>query len=138
MARHMSDTVKSQVPTVPYGSAVQRPCIPPVVSMPHQTYTGSAKPETPTNILPRDHGMPPRTNQASQPRMSLQVIADKLEHLHFKVALFGYSNKDVWHKISRLDEMYRELYEMQEFRYQSLLRERDELLRRSCNGNTRM
>ena len=74
----------------------------------------------------------------SKPRMSLEVIAEKLEHLRFKVALFGYSKKDVWHKISRLDEMYRELYEMQEFRYQSLLRERDELLKRSGNPYSRM
>ena len=66
--------------------------------------------------------------------ISLQVIADKLERLTFKTALFGYSKKDVWHKISRLDEMYRELYDLQEFRYQSLVRERDELLRRSRGG----
>ena len=89
----------------------------------------------PQKSRPQAQVRPPQKStsqpQAHQQRMSLQVIADKLEKLRFKTALFGYSKKDVWHKISRLDEMYRELYELQEYKYQALLRERDELVRRS-------
>ena len=70
-----------------------------------------------------------------RPQISLQVIAQKLEKLRFKRAFFGASEKDVWHKISRLDEMYRELFSQQELKYQSLLKERDDLISQLKNDS---
>lgn len=60
---------------------------------------------------------------------SLEGIAQKLEKLRFRKAIWGVSEQDVWRKIRRLDQMYCGLYRDQEVRYQQLLAERNQLAR---------
>ena len=57
--------------------------------------------------------------QEEQP--SLELIAGKLERLTWRHRLFGVDERQAWHVIQRLDEMYRQLYREQEIKYQALL-----------------
>ena len=62
---------------------------------------------------------------AEQPeRVSLQLIADKLARLTWRRRPWGVDERQVWHVVQRLDEMYRQLYREQELRYQALLAQR--------------
>lgn len=55
--------------------------------------------------------------------VSLQLIADKLKRLTWRKRLWGVDERQVWHVVERLDEMYRQLYREQEVRYQTLLQQ---------------
>ena len=59
--------------------------------------------------------------QPESERVSLQLIADKLARLTWRRRLWGVDERQVWHVVQRLDEMYRQLYREQEVRYQALL-----------------
>ena len=59
--------------------------------------------------------------QPEAERVSLQLIADKLARLTWRRRLWGVDERQVWHVVQRLDEMYRQLYREQEVRYQVLL-----------------
>ena len=69
----------------------------------------------------------PRTHkentQQNQPA-TLQLIAEKLEKLVWRRRLWGIDERQVWHVVQRLDEMYREIYERQEIHYQALLEQK--------------
>lgn len=56
-----------------------------------------------------------------EPPVSLQLIADKLDRLTWRHRPMGVDERQVWHVIRRLDEMYRQLYREQEVRYEALL-----------------
>ena len=58
---------------------------------------------------------------AGQEPVSLELIADKLARLTWRRRPLGVDERQVWHVIQRLDEMYRQLYREQELRYQALL-----------------
>ena len=55
--------------------------------------------------------------------MSLEGIAGKLERLRWNHALWGVSERQAWHVIGRLCEMYEQLLREQEVRYEALLAE---------------
>lgn len=55
--------------------------------------------------------------------LSLELIAQKLDQLTWRHSLMGVDEREVWHVIERLDEMYRQLYREQEVRYEALLQE---------------
>ncbi|MDY5275568.1 MAG: hypothetical protein SPH33_06770, partial [Atopobiaceae bacterium] len=53
-------------------------------------------------------------------------------------SLMGVDEREVWHVIERLDEMYRQLYREQEVRYEALLQEaRQQHLTSSPSDETR-
>lgn len=56
-------------------------------------------------------------------RVTLKLIADKLDRLTWRHQLMGVSERQAWHVIERLDEMYRQLYEEQRVHYEALLQE---------------
>lgn len=59
--------------------------------------------------------------------VSLQLIASKLDRLVWRKRLWGVDERQVWHVVKRMDEMYRQLYREQQVRYEALLAEaRDE------------
>lgn len=68
---------------------------------------------------------------------SLGAIAEKLSTMRFKRAIWGVDERDVIHKIQRIDEMYRELYQAQELRYQTLLEDREQEIRRLAKSTAR-
>lgn len=53
--------------------------------------------------------------------MTLQLIADKLQRLVWRRRLWGVDERQAWHVVQRLDEMYRQLYREQQVRYEALL-----------------
>lgn len=57
--------------------------------------------------------------------------------MRFKRAIWGVDERDVIHKIQRIDEMYRELYQAQELRYQTLLEDREQEIRRLAKNIAR-
>lgn len=63
----------------------------------------------------------PSNEPSAQEPVSLQLIADKLERLIWRKRLWGVDERQVWHVVSRLDEMYRQLYREQQVRYEALL-----------------
>lgn len=73
---------------------------------------GRSSKRQPSNALQR---------QPEAERVSLQLIADKLARLTWRRRLWGVDERQVWHVVQRLDEMYRQLYREQEVRYQALL-----------------
>ena len=64
-------------------------------------------------------GQDPQT----QEQVSLQLIADKLDRLTWRHSLWGVDEREVWHVVQRLDEMYRQLYREQQVRYEALLQQ---------------
>ncbi|MGI6110369.1 MAG: hypothetical protein ACOYB8_11080 [Eubacteriaceae bacterium] len=57
-------------------------------------------------------------------------VAERLTHLKFsKKAFGGVDEEDVWDKIDRLNEYYKQVYLYQEAHYQSLLDERNKTIR---------
>lgn len=58
--------------------------------------------------------------EAEQP--SLQLIAQKLERLVWR-RLWGVDERQAWHVIQRMDEMYRQLYREQQIYYEALLQQ---------------
>ena len=56
-------------------------------------------------------------------RVTLKLIADKLDRLTWRHQLMGVSERQAWHVIERLDEMYRQLYQEQRVHYEALLQE---------------
>lgn len=56
-------------------------------------------------------------------RVTLKLIADKLDRLTWRHQLMGVSERQAWHVIERLDEMYRQLYQEQRAHYEALLQE---------------
>lgn len=70
--------------------------------------------------------------------LSLELIAKKLDQLTWRHSLMGVDEREVWHVIERLDEMYRQLYREQEVRYEALLKEaRQQHLMPSSSDETR-
>ncbi len=70
--------------------------------------------------------------------LSLELIAQKLDRLTWRHSLMGVDEREVWHVIERLDEMYRQLYREQEVRYEALLKEaRHQHLTSSPSDETR-
>ena len=70
--------------------------------------------------------------------LSLEIIAQKLDRLTWRHSLMGVDEREVWHVIERLDEMYRQLYREQEVRYEALLKEaRQQHLTSSPSDETR-
>lgn len=63
----------------------------------------------------------PSNEPSAKEPISLQLIADKLERLIWRKRLWGVDERQVWHVVSRLDEMYRQLYREQQVRYEALL-----------------
>lgn len=55
--------------------------------------------------------------------VSLQLIAQKLDRLTWRHRPWGVDERQVWHVIERLDQMYRQLYREQQLRYEALLEE---------------
>lgn len=64
---------------------------------------------------------PPQTGEA--PFMSEQEkrIAGWLQKVHFRRAMLGVNERDVWKKIAELNEMYQELLRAERIRYDTLL-----------------
>ena len=64
---------------------------------------------------------PPQTGEA--PFMSEQEkrIAGWLQKVHFRRAMLGVNERDVWKKIAKLNEMYQELLRAERIRYDTLL-----------------
>lgn len=70
--------------------------------------------------------------------LSLELIAQNLGQLTWRHSLMGVDEREVWHVIGRLDEMYRQLYREQEIRYKALLQEaRQQHLTSSSADETR-
>jgi hypothetical protein len=70
--------------------------------------------------------------------LSLELIAQKLDQLTWRHSLMGVDEREVWHVIGRLDEMYRQLYREQEVRYEALLQEaRQQHLTSSSTDDTK-
>lgn len=61
------------------------------------------------------------SSSAPSEEVSLQLIADKLDRLTWRRRPMGVDERQVWHVIGRLDEMYRQLYREQQVRYEALL-----------------
>lgn len=55
--------------------------------------------------------------------VSLELIAQKLDRLTWRHSLWGVDEREVWHVVQRLDEMYRQLYQEQQIHYEALLQE---------------
>lgn len=53
-----------------------------------------------------------------------KMIAEWLEKLHFRRALFGVSERDVWKKLDELNGMYQQLLLAERIRYDTLLEQR--------------
>jgi len=66
---------------------------------------------------------PSGQDPTAQERVSLQLIADKLDRLTWRHSLWGVDEREVWHVVQRLDEMYRQLYREQQVRYEALLQQ---------------
>ncbi|MGI6033308.1 MAG: hypothetical protein ACOX69_07815 [Coriobacteriales bacterium] len=62
-----------------------------------------------------------KPSAAQEADVSLELISDKLKRLTWRHRLYGIDEKQAWHVIQRLDEMYRQIYREQEIRYQALL-----------------
>lgn len=71
-------------------------------------------------MLGRSKKRVPQSIQEDQP-VSLQLIADKLQRLVWRRRLLGIDERQAWHVVHRLDEMYRQLYREQQIRYEALL-----------------
>ena len=69
----------------------------------------------------RGRSKPSQASSAPSEEVSLQLIADKLDRLTWRRRPMGVDERQVWHVIERLDEMYRQLYREQEIRYEALL-----------------
>lgn len=71
-------------------------------------------------MLGRSRKRVPQSIQEDRP-VSLQLIADKLQRLVWRRCLWGIDERQAWHVVHRLDEMYRQLYREQQVRYETLL-----------------
>lgn len=71
-------------------------------------------------MLGRSKKRVPQSIQEDQP-VSLQLIADKLQRLVWRRRLLGIDERQAWHVVHRLDEMYRQLYREQQIHYEALL-----------------
>lgn len=71
-------------------------------------------------MLGRSRIRVPQSIQEDRP-VSLQLIADKLQRLVWRRRLWGIDERQAWHVVHRLDEMYRQLYREQQIRYEALL-----------------
>lgn len=71
-------------------------------------------------MLGRSRKRVPQSIQEDRP-VSLQLIADKLQRLVWRRRLWGIDERQAWHVVNRLDEMYRQLYREQQIRYEALL-----------------
>ena len=69
----------------------------------------------------RDRKRSPQPSAADDQPVTLQLIAEKLAKLVWRRRLWGVDEKQVWHVVQRMDEMYRQIYHDQEVRYQALL-----------------
>lgn len=54
---------------------------------------------------------------------SLELIAQKLNRLVWRRRLWGVDERQAWHVIQRMDEMYRQLYREQHVHYEALLQQ---------------
>ena len=73
-----------------------------------------------SRVLGRSRKRVPQSIQEDRP-VSLQLIADKLQRLVWRRRLLGIDERQAWHVVHRLDEMYRQLYREQQIRYEALL-----------------
>lgn len=71
-------------------------------------------------MLGRSRKRVPQGIQEDRP-VSLQLIADKLQRLVWRRRPWGIDERQAWHVVHRLDEMYRQLYREQQVRYETLL-----------------
>ena len=71
-------------------------------------------------MLGRSKKRVPQSIQEERP-VSLQLIADKLQRLVWRRRLWGIDERQAWHVVHRLDEMYRQLYREQQVHYEALL-----------------
>lgn len=83
---------------------------------------------------PKGQGVPASTVAAGDQEVSLEQIASKLERLKWRHKPMGVDERQVWHVIERLDQMYRQLYHEQEIRYQALLERAERGVRGSQGG----
>lgn len=83
-------------------------------------------------------GAPPADARSPDGAGSLDAIAEKLSTLRFKKSIWGVDERDVIHKIQRIDEMYRELYQEQEVRYQALLKDCERQIQRLTGSLPRL
>jgi hypothetical protein len=82
---------------------------------------------------PKGQGVSASANVTGDQEVSLELIASKLQRLKWRHRPMGVDERQVWHVIERLDQMYRQLYREQEVRYQALL-ERAEREARGSQG----
>ena len=69
----------------------------------------------------KGQGVSASANATGDQEVSLELIASKLQRLKWRHRPMGVDERQVWHVIERLDQMYRQLYREQEVRYQALL-----------------
>ena len=73
-----------------------------------------------SRVLGRSKKRVPQSIQEDRP-VSLQLIADKLQRLVWRRRLWGIDERQAWHVVHRLDEMYRQLYREQQIHNEALL-----------------
>jgi phage host-nuclease inhibitor protein Gam len=82
----------------------------------------------------KGQGVPASTDATGVQEVSLELIASKLERLKWRHKPMGVDERQVWHVIERLDQMYRQLFREQEIRYQALLERAEREARGSRGG----
>ena len=76
-----------------------------------------AKPKARPTCSTPDH------SSAEEQSMTLDLIAGKLDRLAWRHCIWGISEKQAWHVVRRLNEMYRQIYLEQQTRYEAMLEE---------------
>lgn len=69
------------------------------------------------------HQAQPVQETGAPETLSLELIAEKLGQLTWRHRLWGVDEREAWHVIARLDEMYRQLFREQQIHYEALLEE---------------
>ncbi|MCC6099696.1 MAG: hypothetical protein LIV25_10710 [Olsenella sp.] len=82
----------------------------------------------------KGQGVSASANATGDQEVSLELIASKLQRLKWRHRPMGVDERQVWHVIERLDQMYRQLYREQEVRYQALLERAEREARGSQGG----
>lgn len=71
------------------------------------------------------HKAPSAPEPQAPEELTLELIAQKLDRLTWRHSLWGVDEREAWHVIQRLDEMYRQLYQEQRIHYEALLEENE-------------
>lgn len=61
------------------------------------------------------HKAPSAPEPQAPEELTLELIAQKLDRLTWRHSLWGVDEREAWHVIQRLDEMYRQLYQSNGF-----------------------